>query len=70
LSFDIVQDSIVSGYDTELKVDLVNDIPFPFERLDMIKWIEDFDRSTIKEDFKAISEDIFCGNRNRLSQMA
>jgi len=40
---------------------------FPFERLDMIKWIEDFDRSTIKEDFKVISEDIFYGKKNSLN---
>jgi len=39
---------------------------FPFERLDVIKWLEGFDYSTIRDDFKIISEDIFYGNKNSL----
>ena len=39
---------------------------FPFERLDTIKWAEGFDYSTIRDDFKTISEDIFFGNKNSL----
>ncbi|MCL5268724.1 MAG: nucleotidyl transferase AbiEii/AbiGii toxin family protein [Bacteroidetes bacterium] len=40
---------------------------FPFERLDEINWIEGFDYSQIKEDFAAIAEDIFYGNKNSLT---
>ena len=39
---------------------------FPFEYLPSINWIEGFDYSNIEEEFAAISEDIFYGNRNRL----
>ena len=39
---------------------------FPFERLDIIKWVEGFDYSTIRDDFKTISEDVFFGNKNSL----
>lgn len=40
---------------------------FPFERLEIIKWLDGFDYSTIMEDFKTVSEDIFYGKLNSLA---
>ncbi len=39
---------------------------FPFERLEEINWIDGFDHSPIKGEFKRIAEDIFYGNENSL----
>jgi len=41
-------------------------LSFPFEKLEVIKWVEGFDYSRIKEDFKTISEDVFYGRINSL----
>jgi hypothetical protein len=41
-------------------------LSFPFETLEVIRWAEGFDYSTIKEDFKTIAGDIFYGRINSL----
>lgn len=39
---------------------------FPFESLNLIKWADNYDYSSIRNDFTTIAEDIFFGRKNSL----
>ena len=39
---------------------------FPFDNLNLIKWIKDFNKEKIDTDFNTIAEDIFYGRENSL----